>query len=303
MQTVLIPTHGRPTLLKRTLDSYVECQLPDSYRQVIVVENGSQSGAQSLVEQMPSQFNAKYLYYPEGNKSAALNFALKQVDDDHVVFFDDDVRISSETLCAYEQAFEAFPDQTYFGGPFGVDYETEPPEWLQLPPSARGWSLSESQPVASTEVFYGCNWAARAEDLRNAGGFDPNVGPGGYSGGRGQEEDMQLRLGERGMTGIYVPGAFVWHWVPESRSSTRWSLERIYQNAVTSGMAYPGDERRYFGIPGWVIRMTLKKWAARIGIIGASERKRYSLHLKYYYWSGYAYGMRFAYKESRRRGD
>jgi glycosyltransferase involved in cell wall biosynthesis len=45
--TVLIPTHGRPTLLKRTLDSLAQCELPDSYHELLVIEIGSGDGAKA----------------------------------------------------------------------------------------------------------------------------------------------------------------------------------------------------------------------------------------------------------------
>lgn len=38
--TILIPTHGRPALLERTLESLVACRLPESYFETVIVENG-----------------------------------------------------------------------------------------------------------------------------------------------------------------------------------------------------------------------------------------------------------------------
>ena len=47
--TVLIPTHGRPTLLGRTLASLGACRLPAAYAETVVVENGSRAGAEAVV--------------------------------------------------------------------------------------------------------------------------------------------------------------------------------------------------------------------------------------------------------------
>lgn len=47
---VLIPTHGRPTLLERTVDSVLACAPPaDRTVRLIVVENGGRLGAEALL--------------------------------------------------------------------------------------------------------------------------------------------------------------------------------------------------------------------------------------------------------------
>ena len=46
---VVIPTHDRTALLARTLRSLAECQKPASFARVIVIENGSQCGAEEVV--------------------------------------------------------------------------------------------------------------------------------------------------------------------------------------------------------------------------------------------------------------
>jgi hypothetical protein len=53
---------------------------------------------------------------------------------------------------------------------------------------------------------------------------------------RGQETDMQSRLLARGVTGYYLPGAVVWHFVPRERCSPAWALSRAEQSGVRDGM-------------------------------------------------------------------
>jgi GT2 family glycosyltransferase len=85
-------------------------------------------------------------------------------------------------------------------------------------------------------VFLGFNWAAFAEDLHAVGGFDYRKGPGSPTKSVGQETDMQERLLQAGRHGRYVPGAMVWHYVPRSRCSPDWALERAYRIGVQWGL-------------------------------------------------------------------
>ena len=76
---VLIPTHGRATLLGRTLASLAECIIPEGYVETVVIENGGKSGAEDTVAAASSQWphlNLRYLHVSRANKSHALNVAL-----------------------------------------------------------------------------------------------------------------------------------------------------------------------------------------------------------------------------------
>src|SRR5690625_3949232 len=127
--TVLIPTHGRPRLLGRTIASLAACRLPEGYREAVVVENGIRAGAEAVVAEAAAahpHLRLRYLHVERANKSHALNEALKTIADGLVVFFDDDVRLEPGVLEAYAEAAEAHPEPAFFGGSLGVDYEKRP---------------------------------------------------------------------------------------------------------------------------------------------------------------------------------
>ena len=235
---VVIATAGRPVLLGRTLDSLASCRLPAGYRETIVVENGPKCGAEDIVRHAKPVLRARYMYEPQGNKSQALNRVLRDLGDAFIFFTDDDTRIESEALACYWEAARQMGTGLFYGGPIGVDYEREPVEWLKtyLPNSARGWKLGQSTRRVRTAKFLGFNWAAFAADLRATDGFDYRKGPGSPTNSVGQETDMQQRLLKAGMCGIYLPGAFVWHYVPESRCTSEWTLERSFRNGVCGGI-------------------------------------------------------------------
>jgi glycosyltransferase involved in cell wall biosynthesis len=266
---VILATTSRPQLLERTLESLAHCRKPDNFAAVVVVENGPRGDAKSTVAQCGADLVTRYEYIARANKSAALNHALEAVGDSLVLFVDDDIRAHRDLLCAYASAARRIGCGQFYGGPMGVDYEEAPPEWLleYLPASARGWSLdSELSVIDDKGVFFmGCNWCAFASDIKEAGGFDPDYGPGSPSGRRGQETDMQRRLSDFGVVKVYVPDAEVWHYVPRERCSPKWALLRRYRASLSwsSPPRYQGPT--IGGVPRWMYRELSKKGFHAIG--------------------------------------
>ena len=197
---VVIPTHGRPDLLIRTLDSLAGCALPANYLETVVAENGSDDGARAACREADDRLNVRYMHFEVGNKSAALNGVLDGCPAGPVVFLDDDVRLDPDALMAYAAAAEKAGPGSWFAGPLDIDYEHDPKRWVKpfLPRSAAGWEWDGGEVIDKMEAM-GANWCAFAEDLYAAGPFAVDRGPGAATGATGQETDMMTRLTERGV--------------------------------------------------------------------------------------------------------
>ena len=89
--TAVIPSLNRPDLLRRALEAVLRCEPgPDS----ILVIDGSEDGrAEPVVDALrsPGAPPIRYLTYV-GGLTEKRNLALAEVDDDVIVFFDDDAR-------------------------------------------------------------------------------------------------------------------------------------------------------------------------------------------------------------------
>jgi len=245
---VMIPTCGRPNLLKRTLDSLAKCDLPSGYLGLLVVENGPKGELESIVASAAPQLKEVYQYEQLPNKSNALNIGMRELPADFLFFTDDDVRFSPQILNCYVDAANRHGAGHFFGGPVGVDYVQSPPHWLIpfLPISARGWSLNRSSECSySRPDFMGFNWAAFREDIEAIGGFDPRFGPGSTTGATGQESTAMQRLLKNNVQGWYLPDAKVWHYVPEDRCTPEWTRRRYYQGGLSVGyQAASSNSRR-----------------------------------------------------------
>lgn len=261
---ILIPTHNRASLLERTLNSVLECTpISDRKVRLIVIENGGQFGAQEIVNSKTSSWiKLEYRFYKLGNKSGALNSVIDTLDNSFIIFLDDDIRVEPSLLIHYSNASLKESGGKFYGGSTAVDYEEKPQEWLlpYLPTSAKGWSPDSFLPIYKDLCFLGFNWAAFSDDIKKAGCFNTLVGPGGTTGGTGQEHDMQKALLSHGVTPVYIKEAIVWHYVPKSRCSPKWILDRTFRNAISNGLQNTtiNSQRMLAGIPIWLIKEIIK---------------------------------------------
>jgi glycosyltransferase involved in cell wall biosynthesis len=251
---VVIPTCGRAELLRRTLQCIEVCDKPPTYRETIVVENGPKGDAEAIVADFRATLRSRHVYVAPPGKSAALNRVIEMLDDDLVVFLDDDVRPAPELLVAYDAAARRVRRKSFFGGPFEIDYEQAPPRHIRcfLPRSARGWERPPGL-APGREPFLGFNWAAFVPDLRDAGCFDVDRGPGAASGMTvGDESLLQRRMIGRGVQEVYVAEARVWHYVPRERCSAEWLLDRNFRHGLAKGWQRGGEQPALLGRPLWM---------------------------------------------------
>lgn len=291
MMHVIMPTAGRGGLLQRALESLARCEQADAAT-VIVVENGPAGDARRVCDTAPQDLNVRYLHCEIPGKNRALNLGLAELhDDDLAILCDDDIRFSTTFLNAYVDAAKVHRQGHFFGGPFDVDYETQPPAWLirYLPLSAKGWAPSPDDIRPDRTWFLGFNWAARALDLRQVGGFDEAIGPGSSSNSTGDEVVMQKRMHAVGLKATLVPDAKVWHHVPSSRCSPDWALDRAYRDGLARGQ-YVRQKRGLRLVGGHVtqaIRLAQARSQQFTGLRQRTERERFATQYKAQKSAGY----------------
>ena len=288
---VLIATAGRSELLGETLRSFADCVLPDCYREAIIVENGPPQGTKEIVAAAPSAIRARYVHVPTPGKSNALNEVIKTLADDClIVFADDDILVSPLHLTIYDDAFRRHPSRHYFGGPVKARYEETPPEYLVplLPNSARGWQPETGSFNPSKDfAFLGFNWAARCGELKERGMFDVNVGPGGTTGGTGQEITMQRSFFRSGSKPVYLPDALVRHFVPKTRCSEPWVIKRWKRYGITRGY-----ERNYLIVLFHLLTLITTSLLLAIPWFASRRRNITKLKCKLNFIAGWLRGWR-----------
>ncbi|MFW6192805.1 MAG: glycosyltransferase, partial [Gemmatimonadota bacterium] len=184
--TVAVCTLDRPRLLRGALESLARMDRPGSLDwEVLVVDNGGAPGTVAVVEALKPRLPIRRVREDRLGLSHARNRALGESRAAWVAWIDDDVRVDSGWLAAYADAFEAWPDAAFFGGPIRPAFEGEPPAWLEEAfdalPAVRAAYGERDVAADSVEIRrredlpYGGNFAVR-NDVLPRRPFDPRLG-------------------------------------------------------------------------------------------------------------------------------
>ena len=300
MNTV-IATHGRCELLARTLASLAEARRPDGFERVIVIENGSDSGARRTCREASGSLPIEYENLSQAGKSRALQKVFDELQSGFVVLLDDDVRVCPMLFEFYADAAARHGEDAFFGGPLLIDYERPPPDWLldYLPFSVKGWQPRDPESALRWDRFLGANMGLFVARIQKVGGFNPHFGPGAHKRGTdgnptGQDTEAQNRLLSDGARPVYLAEARVWHWVPKERCTPRWALHRLYRMAMSNAMQeQPPPGPRWFGVPRWMYRRSAQLWwQGHRPLPFLQQPQRFHRKKTFYEWRGRMAGIR-----------
>lgn len=214
--SVIIPTYKRIDKLRDCLDSLLHQTFPKHEYEILVVEDGSHSGAKDLVEDLQKEFpNIRYFWRTNAGPAAARNVAIKNAKGEVCAFTDDDCTVPPDWLEKLWDGFVRHPEVVGVGG------RMEPPEELvrknpfarfelyltrevfNLPPGREEFVAGKGSPIGATN-----NIAYKTKALRAVGGFDerflPHI--------PGEERNLKERLCDAGYDKIlYIPTKVTHH--------------------------------------------------------------------------------------------
>lgn len=232
--SVVIPTWNNCARLAVTLDAFTQCRVPPGLGwELLLVDNNSTDGTRGVAADLSCRLPLVYLEEPVQGSGIARNRGIRSARGELVIFADDDVRPARQWLEAYWTAFRAWGPRFFFGGPLTNEYESPPDPGVLCIANrniAEGLDLgSEIAPLGGGLAFMGANWAAATDALRRIGGFDPALALDRPSGRLRAGEDVNVmeRLIEDGLSGIYLPNAHVFHFVPAYKCRPRYISEHL----------------------------------------------------------------------------
>jgi glycosyltransferase involved in cell wall biosynthesis len=228
--SVVLCTHDRSSILRRTLPAIVRQDLPRDSYEVIVVDNASSDDTSEVVAALAcSEPNLRCVREDEVGLSAARNRGVLESSGSIVVFVDDDVRVDSRWLGNVTDPFRDDPDLAAVGGRVLVDWPVPRPSWL--PDSLLGFlAACDPAPGADRSGFVpvGANMAFRRAWLDKVGPFKTSLGRRGRSLGASEEEELFLRLRAQGGRVGYAERAAVLHEVEAERIHKSWFVRRAF---------------------------------------------------------------------------
>ena len=223
--SIAICSYNRSDQLKKTLEFVFDSL--DAFEpgdELLVIDNNSNDSTSKVssdfTEQCEgSELTVRYCFESEQGLSAARNRALKEFGTDYLIFFDDDISVTSDTIQNYRNAFKQYNDYSFFAGRILVDWGGRQPSWfkpdeLMLIRGMVGFYDLGNETVdytAASLLPYGANFALKKTLINETGLFSTDLGVKGKDIGRGEESDYILRALRSGFKGLYLPQAVVEH--------------------------------------------------------------------------------------------
>lgn len=223
--SAIIPTLGRPEMLRLCLDSLTKQTVPIS--EVILVHCGDDEATPALAKETcwsDAGLNMRYFRYPERNCAAQRNFAVTRASYDNLLLLDDDVEVDARWT---EELFKPIWSDPKVGATIGsiVNQPMATPTFLWRmyrtllygktkgfePGRLVGAALPNGFPTTARELIP-CEWigggvsALRREAFESVGGFASFF----KGSSPGEDLDLGYRL-SRSWNVFYVPSAKCLH--------------------------------------------------------------------------------------------
>lgn len=226
--SVVMPTCGRPRLLRRCLGALTRQTLPPDTYEILVVDDGRSEATQRMVAVFAGRAGAPrivYLQPPQGSRgpAAARNAGWRAARAPLIAFTDDDTVPSRDWL---EQGLAALPDwASAAAGRVRVPLPSTPTDWQR---SSAGLDGAE---------FVTANCFVRRAALVVVGGFDERfVRP------WREDSDLHFALIEKGYRVVAAPSAVVLHPV----RAAGWGVSmKVQRNMLFDALLYKKHRELY----------------------------------------------------------
>ena len=232
--SIIVATGSGAEVLAPTLRSITANVFPADWEvELLVVESGGPHGTETILRTLaPSRLQLRCLQEPLRGKSRALNLALREARGEIVLFTDDDVRVPPDWIERLSAPIRAGTAGGVVGWVDMAPHLRRP--WMQR--LHRAWLASTADyldPQSPSELI-GANMAVPMNALREAGGFDPELGPGVTNGG--EESLLSWQLRRAGHRLVALPDLVVEH---------HFSASRLLYSAWLRAAALKGESRAY----------------------------------------------------------
>jgi glycosyltransferase involved in cell wall biosynthesis len=242
--TVLIATHNRSELLRRTLERLgQQAFMPGD--EIIVVDNASTDETADVIARMSAGFPIPLhrRYDQSDGKAPALNAAAGSARGDVLALTDDDVLVSEDWIEIIRRLFSD-ASMALVGGRVDPQWQQPAPAWLEVERNGRYGPMSS--PLAllhygdaqqlGRRTAVGANMAVRRSVFEQLGGFAPHLGKRRGTLLCGEDHDLSQRAISAGYRCEYRPELRVRHWVPTERTRLRYFLRWFFWSGITSAV-------------------------------------------------------------------
>jgi GT2 family glycosyltransferase len=202
--SIIIPTYNRPDRLHTCLESIAKLDYPHADFEVIIVDDGSKTPLDSIVDRFKTELDLKLLRQSNAGPASARNAGAAIATGEFLVFTDDDCLPTANWLTVLAAQFQLTPKalvggQTLNALPKNL-YSTASQVLIDY--------LYEyyNNGKATANFFASNNFALPADTFRSIAGFDTT-----FPLAAGEDREFCDRWLARGWRLVYAPQARVYH--------------------------------------------------------------------------------------------
>jgi len=207
--------------------------------EILIIDNNSTDKTIDLIQPFSKLLPLHVFKETQQGLAHARNKAIVEFKGEALLFFDDDITVSLETLESYLQALQVYSDASFFGGKIYVDWQGDVPIWLKSDDLVLLNGLFGQYDLGNLDIVYGdnhmlpfgANFMLRRSLIEQVGIFDTRLGVIGNAIGRGEETDYFNRAQKKELTGMYIAGAPVGHRFQKERIN----LVYLYRYGIEKG--------------------------------------------------------------------
>ncbi len=227
---VCVITYRRPEGLQRLVRSLgrLNCHDGGARIKLIVVDNDAAGSAAPICAGLRAEvdFPIAYEIEPRRGIPRARNRSVALVDShaEFAVFVDDDETVEPDWLAQLLRVRQMYQADVVCG-PVLPRFLAEPPRWMVR---GRFFQLTRHPTGARVDRAYTNNTLVRTAVFRALGAlFDEEMG---FTGG--SDTHFFRRVHQAGFKLVWADEAVVYDWIPASRMTTHWILQRAYRYGV-----------------------------------------------------------------------
>jgi glycosyltransferase involved in cell wall biosynthesis len=235
--SVVIPTHGRGSVLDGCLRSLVSVDFARDAYEVIVVDAASPDDTPVVIQRWAADSRVvRYLRVEGRDANAARNAGIGGARAELVALIDDDVVVPPGWLGALWDGAGRWPSVHCFGGPVRPMLEDRVPATCAVHELA-GLAIDEGPLEHEVGEVWGCNMALRRSAFGLAGPFREGLA-------RQQEWEWEMRLLAAGGRMVYLPEVWLWHRRTTAEMRLVAMLREFFVRGYIKGTLGPGVSPR-----------------------------------------------------------
>ncbi len=238
--SLIIATYNRSEWVIETLQSVVEQSASvDSWDCIVVNNNSTDDTIDRVVEfiTIHPKFDIRIVTETKQGLSYARNRGIKETSGRYIAIIDDDELINPDFISSYIKFFEGHTMVASAGGKIIARYRSKRPKWMSKyteRPIANPIDLGDRAcEFPRGMIPGGGNMAIQRWALDKHGVFDPTLGRCGEKLIGGEESDLFERLRIAGEECWFVPGAVMYHLIPDEKLTHAY-LDRLSYNIGVS---------------------------------------------------------------------